>query len=184
MEGRASGGQRPGVVGKMGVGGEEAVAGGWGLPRLTVAFSCTLRWLLSHAETNSFMAPQSQNIRSQVECFVPPFPGLHPPHSALSYESILMDAGQLETALQEIAAGKSIRQAARQYHVSKDWLRRRIKGTLTRKEFNAMRQSLSPSQEQEIVDWVSGPMCSIEVDRGRKGNEKSEIRPAEMVEGV
>ena len=67
------------------------------------------------------------------------------PSSALSLECIEMDLDQLELALAEITAGKSIRATAKQFYVSKDYLRRRIKGTITRKEFNAERQSLLPS---------------------------------------
>lgn len=74
--------------------------------------------------------------------------------SLIIYDAIHMDPKQLEAALSEVAGGSSIRAVAKQYHVSKDNLRRRIKGTITRKEFNAERQSLSPAQEQQLVDWV------------------------------
>lgn len=65
-----------------------------------------------------------------------------------------MDPAQLEQALAEITAGQSIRSTAKQYHITRDYLRRRIQGTITRKEFNKGRQSLAPSQEQYLVDWV------------------------------
>ena len=65
-----------------------------------------------------------------------------------------MEPDQLERALQDIAAGQSIRETARQYHISKDYLRRRLNGVDTRKEVNETRQSLSKSQEQQLVDWV------------------------------
>ena len=74
--------------------------------------------------------------------------------SAYSFEVIYMDPAQLEQALAEVTAGRSIRSTAKQYHVSKDYLRRRIEGTITRREFNAERQALAPSQEQHLVNWV------------------------------
>lgn len=65
--------------------------------------------------------------------------------SAYPFEVIYMDPAQLEQALTEVTAGRSIRSTAKQYHVSKDYLRRRIEGTITRREFNAERQALAPS---------------------------------------
>ena len=43
-----------------------------------------------------------------------------------------MEPLQLEVTLTELSEGKSLRQVAEQYHVSKDWLRRRLKGISTR----------------------------------------------------
>ena len=64
--------------------------------------------------------------------------------TALSLNAIIIDIEQLERALAEVSSGKSVRETAKQFHISKDYLRRRIKGTITRKEFNAARQSLPP----------------------------------------
>lgn len=74
--------------------------------------------------------------------------------SAIPCDIIEMDSNQLDLALEELTAGKFIRATAKKFHVSKDYLRRRIKGTITRKEFKDERQSLSPNQEQQLVDWV------------------------------
>lgn len=59
--------------------------------------------------------------------------------SILSYESTSMDPDQLELALAVITSGQSIRKTAKQFHVTRDYLQRRIKGTLTRKEVNSTR---------------------------------------------
>ena len=65
-----------------------------------------------------------------------------------------MDSIQLKRALEAIADGQSIRETAKQYNVSKDYLRRRVAGQPTREESDKMKQSLSEYQEQQLVDWV------------------------------
>ena len=75
-----------------------------------------------------------------------------PSSSLISIEALLMDPAQLEQALEAISKGQSIRETARQYHVGRDYLRRRMEGDVTRTEANGMRQSLSPFQEQQLVD--------------------------------
>ena len=65
-----------------------------------------------------------------------------------------MDPDQPIIALDLIGAGMPIREAARLFHVSKDYLRRRLEGIPTRKAFNTTRQVLSPDLERQLVDWV------------------------------
>ena len=63
-----------------------------------------------------------------------------------------MEPAQIAAALDAVVAGTSIRAVAKQYYVFKDYLRRRIQGKRTRSEANEIRQSLSFSQEQLLVD--------------------------------
>ena len=79
---------------------------------------------------------------------------INSPYSALSSEAIAIDLEQLVVALDLIGAGMPIREAARQFYVSKDYLRRRLKGIPTREATNSSRQALSPALEQKLVDWV------------------------------
>ena len=74
--------------------------------------------------------------------------------SPLSSELIIMNKDQLVRALNLIAGGQSIRETARQFHVSKDWLWRRFNGVVTRTDFNSSRQVLSPELEKQLAEWV------------------------------
>lgn len=64
-----------------------------------------------------------------------------------------MDSSQLKLAMEAISNGQSIRETAKQFHVSKDYLWRHLNGQPTRDESNVMRHSLSPYQEQQLVNW-------------------------------
>ena len=65
-----------------------------------------------------------------------------------------MDPDQLIVALDLIGAGMPIREAARLFHVSKDYPRRRLEGIITRKAFKTTRQVISPDLEQQLADWA------------------------------
>ena len=54
-----------------------------------------------------------------------------------------MDSDQLVLALDLMAGGQSLRETARQFFVSKDYLKRRIDGVDTRETVNSKRQALS-----------------------------------------
>lgn len=57
-------------------------------------------------------------------------------------------------ALEAVANGMSVRQAARTFNVSRYFLRGRIRGKPLRRDAQSRLQSLSPAQERFLVDWM------------------------------
>jgi hypothetical protein len=63
-------------------------------------------------------------------------------------------AERLESALDKVHSGVSIRAAAREFRVTYGTLQRHARGGRSQRESQEDKQLLSPSEESELVDWV------------------------------
>lgn len=64
------------------------------------------------------------------------------------------DSIATNNALKAVANGMSVRQAAKTFRLSRDFIHGRIRGKPLRKDAQKRLQSLSPAQEQSLVDWM------------------------------
>ena len=65
-----------------------------------------------------------------------------------------LDDLALAAAIKQVLEGQSLRSVAGQYHVSRHTLNRRINGVAPKELAHSHRQSLSPTLEKGLADWI------------------------------
>ena len=66
----------------------------------------------------------------------------------------VLDDLALAAAIKQVTEGEPLRKVARQYHIPRSTLRRRIDGVSSKETAHSHRQSLSPTLEKGLVDWI------------------------------